>query len=147
MSREVNVSIDWLKQVHRDLDACQKVIWLAGVKPPGHGFDPAYCTDAQARLAEIDALIAAGQQQVASPPATKPEPIQVEAVATTKENGNGELYLDWILEGGIAALEFAGQTLLIAHGDITDENGTGVVYTAQPDQCAHDLTMVKAGEA
>lgn len=51
MSIEVNVSVDWLKQVHRDLDACQKVIWLAG------GFDPSYVTDAQARLAEIDALL------------------------------------------------------------------------------------------
>lgn len=70
MSREVNVSIDWLKQVHRDLDACQKVIWLAGVKPRGHGLDPAYCTDAQARLAEIDALIANAHQPVTTLAAT-----------------------------------------------------------------------------
>lgn len=40
-----------LKRIHRDLDACQKVIHLAG------GFDPAYCKDAQARLKEIDALL------------------------------------------------------------------------------------------
>lgn len=47
-----------LEAIRRDLDACQKVIWLAGCRPrvPG-GFDPAYVTDAQERLAEIDALM------------------------------------------------------------------------------------------
>lgn len=59
MSIEVNVSVDWLKQVHRDLDACQKVIWLAGCRPQvPNGFDPSYVTDAQARLKEIEARIA-----------------------------------------------------------------------------------------
>lgn len=48
----VLVPVNRLKHVHRDLDACQRVIWLAG------GFDPAYCTDAQARLKEIEAWIA-----------------------------------------------------------------------------------------
>ena len=76
MSIEVKVSLEWLKQVHRDLDACQKVIWLAGCRPqvPG-GFDPAYVTEAQARLAEIDAFIATGQQfavSLAAKPALPP---------------------------------------------------------------------------
>lgn len=53
----VSVSVDQLRAIHRDLDACQKVIWLAGVRPRGYGFDPAYCEDAQARLREIEALI------------------------------------------------------------------------------------------
>ncbi|MDZ4337152.1 MAG: hypothetical protein U1A62_26085 [Pseudomonas sp.] len=63
MSIEVKASLEWLKQVRRDLDACQKVIWLAGCRPqvPG-GFDPSYVTAAQARLQEIDALIATAQQ-------------------------------------------------------------------------------------
>lgn len=52
----VLVPVDRLKHVHRDLDACQRVIWYAG------GFDPSYCTDAQARLAEIDTWISAAQQ-------------------------------------------------------------------------------------
>ncbi|WP_312374927.1 hypothetical protein [Pseudomonas oryzihabitans] len=58
----VRVTADWLKMVRRDLDACQKVIWLAGCRPhvPG-GFDPAYCEDAQARLKEIDEQIARAQ--------------------------------------------------------------------------------------
>lgn len=42
-----------LRQIHRDLDSCQKVIWLAG------GFDPAYCTDAQKSLKLIDVMLAA----------------------------------------------------------------------------------------
>lgn len=50
------VSTDWLKFIHRDLDACQKLIW-ANLR----GCDPAYCEDAQARLAEIDAMLAAGR--------------------------------------------------------------------------------------
>ena len=66
MSIEVKVSLEWLKQLHRDLDACQKVIWLAGCRPQiANGFDPSYVTDAQARLLEIDALIATGQKPVA----------------------------------------------------------------------------------
>nr|WP_314582249.1 hypothetical protein [uncultured Pseudomonas sp.] len=58
----VRVTAAWLKKVHRDLDACQKVIWLAGCRPrvPG-GFDPAYCEDAQERLKEIDEQIARAQ--------------------------------------------------------------------------------------
>lgn len=52
------VSTDWLKQIHRDLDACQKLIW-ANLR----GCDPAYCADAQARLAEIDAMLAAAPAQ------------------------------------------------------------------------------------
>lgn len=58
----VRVTADWLKKVHRDLDACQKVIWLAGCRPRvPSGFDPAYCEDAQARLKEIDEHIAHAQ--------------------------------------------------------------------------------------
>ncbi|MGN5592529.1 DUF551 domain-containing protein [Stutzerimonas nitrititolerans] len=51
------VSVEQLKKIHRDLDACQKVIWLAGCRPRGYGFDPSYVTDAQGRLKEIEALL------------------------------------------------------------------------------------------
>lgn len=57
----VRVPVETLRRIHRDLDACQKVIWLAGCRPRGYGFDPAYVTDAQARLKEIDALLAGGE--------------------------------------------------------------------------------------
>jgi hypothetical protein len=74
----------------------------------------------------------------------KPEPIQVEAVAVTREDEDGELYLDWLIEGGISALEVAGQTLLIAHGKITDGEGGGEVYTAEP---AHSDVSVTRGDS
>ncbi|QHF28533.1 hypothetical protein PspR32_12245 [Pseudomonas sp. R32] len=48
----VSVPANKLKKIHRDLDACQKVIWLRG------GVDPAYCKDAQDSLKDIDALLA-----------------------------------------------------------------------------------------
>lgn len=54
----VRVPTETLRRIHRDLDSCQKVIWLAGCRPRGYGFDPAYVTDAQARLKEIEALLA-----------------------------------------------------------------------------------------
>tara|TARA_R110001606_G_scaffold131790_1_gene267770 strand:+ start:149 stop:982 length:834 start_codon:yes stop_codon:yes gene_type:complete len=56
------VPTEGLRQVHRDLDACQKVMWLAGCQPQvPNGFDGSYVTDAQARLADIDGwIVAAG---------------------------------------------------------------------------------------
>lgn len=64
----VRVTADWLKTVHRDLDACQKVIWLAGCGPRGYGFDPAYCEGAQARLKEIDEHIGRAQAMTKEQP-------------------------------------------------------------------------------
>ncbi|YCH23113.1 hypothetical protein M1D96_06310 [Pseudomonas sp. D1-3] len=61
-----------LQRTHRDLDACQKVIWLAGVGTRGYGFHPAYCEDAQARLTEIDAFLSATAQPAEVKP-TVPE--------------------------------------------------------------------------
>lgn len=59
LANAVKVPHVQLKAWHRNLDACQKVIWLAGCRPqvPG-GFDPAYCTDAQHSLKEIEATLA-----------------------------------------------------------------------------------------
>lgn len=47
----VSVPCETLKKIRADLDACQRVIHLAG------GFDPAYVNDAQARLKDIDDLL------------------------------------------------------------------------------------------
>jgi len=58
---KVLIDREALQRIHRDLDACQKVIWLAG------GFDPAYCRDAQARLKEIDELLEQPAQAQAAP--------------------------------------------------------------------------------
>jgi hypothetical protein len=56
--------------------------------------------------------------------------IGVTAVAVTKKNGDGELYLDWLLEGGICALERPGVVLLATDGaSLTGDDGHGEVYT------------------
>jgi len=52
------VSVEQLQKIHRELDACQKVIWLAGCGKRGYGFDPAYVIGAQEQLKEIEALLA-----------------------------------------------------------------------------------------
>ena len=58
----VSVLASKLKKIHRDLDACQKVIWLRG------GFDPAYCKDALDSLKDIDALLVQpGAQRLGEP--------------------------------------------------------------------------------
>lgn len=55
------VSVEQLKKIHRELDACQKVIWLAGCGPRGYGFDPSYVTGAQEQLKVIEELLASAQ--------------------------------------------------------------------------------------
>lgn len=58
------VTTDWLKRINRDLDACQKLIW-ANLR----GCDPSYYEDAQERLREIDAMLAAAPAAPAAPAA------------------------------------------------------------------------------
>lgn len=56
------VSVEQLKKIHRDLDACQKIIWLAGCRPRvPNGFDPAYVTGAQEQLKVIEELLTGPQ--------------------------------------------------------------------------------------
>jgi hypothetical protein len=91
---------------------------------------------------EVRALYAA-----AAKPDAEQEPVLIEAVAVTRENEDGELYLDWILEGGISALEEPGQLLLIAHGQITGDEGSGEVYTAPPSPANHIPDTTKMVDA
>lgn len=59
------------------------------------------------------------------------EPILVEAVAVTRECDEDGLRLDWLVEGGIAALEHPGTMLLVAQGVLTNDSGNGYVYPAR----------------
>ncbi|EED41180.1 hypothetical protein SSKA14_4204 [Stenotrophomonas sp. SKA14] len=70
------------------------------------------------------------------------EPVTVEAVATVRRNGDGDRYIDWLTEGGIADLE-VGDVLMVSDRAITDEDGSGEVYAAPPAQ-AVDLGAVRA---
>ncbi|WP_177477853.1 hypothetical protein [Pseudomonas sp. GW531-T4] len=203
-SNELSVPRDLLKKWHRDLDACQKAIWLAG------GFDPAYCTDAQACLGEMNDLLAVpvsawnphpAESNLAAllillaqsgvnvsggiggapwavepvPPAggerwkqlasdqelhtselsrklqetrkhaadaqaaldalkaAQGEPVALTAVGILRDDGDGGLAPEWILEGGTAEL-WAGAVLLIADGaqDLCAEDGHCDLYREQP---------------
>lgn len=77
-----------------------------------------------------DSLTVGGGQAVG-------EPVTVEAVAAVRRWSNGDRYIDWLTEGGISDLE-AGDVLMVADRAITDEDGSGEVYTAPPAQ-AGDL--------
>lgn len=59
-----------------------------------------------------------------------PGAISITAVAVTKKNDDGDLYLDWLLEGGICELEHSGVVLLATDGtSLTGDDGHGEVYT------------------
>jgi hypothetical protein len=76
---------------------------------------------------QLRALLAAPAEDVC---AVVDEPIQVVAVAVTREDDEGCLYLDWLLEGGISELEFEGTVLFAmpeANG-LCDEDGSAEIY-------------------
>lgn len=57
------------------------------------------------------------------------EPITIEAVGITREGADG-LYIEWTLEGGIAALETAGLVLFACPeaNDMCEEDGSAEIY-------------------
>lgn len=59
------------------------------------------------------------------------EPITVEAVAEIFNHPEYGLSLNWLLENGIGELQ-AGDVLMVSDRAITDEDGSGEVYTAPP---------------
>lgn len=71
----------------------------------------------------IDLSVTPVTQQV------RTEPIGVEAVAEVKHNKHGFGYIDWLIEGGIAALP-EGTVMVVPHKPITGDDGQGEVYTA-----------------
>ncbi|WP_401728571.1 hypothetical protein [Stenotrophomonas muris] len=61
------------------------------------------------------------------------EPITVEAVAEIFNHPEYGLSINWLLENGIGELQ-VGDVLLVSDRAITDEDGSGEVYTAPPAQ-------------
>ena len=61
------------------------------------------------------------------------EPVPVEAVAATREDDDGQIYLDWLLEGGVAALEIPGILLFVSDSPLTNDEGHGTVYPCKDD--------------
>jgi hypothetical protein len=65
------------------------------------------------------------------------EAVLIQAVAVTREDDEEGLRLEWLLEGGISELEFAGQVLFTMPeaNDLCDEDGSAYLYRApQPSQ-------------
>ena len=104
---------DWLPTTYKHAKA---------VTDPSRNADPV-CYEMQPLYAEAPTVAQPAQ-----------EPVRVEAVATVQAGEDG-LYLDWLIEGGICALE-EGCALVVPSRPITDDLGSGEVYTAPPQPVA-----------
>jgi len=107
------ISAQWLKQLHRDLDACQKLIWMA----LRGECDPSYCEDAQARLKEIDQVLN-----------TTPQPdnwIRCSERLPTKENED----VCGLIWGWIDNIGIGGKWIRMSASEIKDmsENQAGPI--------------------
>jgi hypothetical protein len=71
-------------------------------------------------------------QDSAAPSSVRAEPVTVEAVATVRRV-DGNTYLDWLIEGGVAAM-VEGETLMICAERLTDDTGSGEVYLTNKPQ-------------
>lgn len=62
--------------------------------------------------------------------------VPIQAVAVTREDGEGQLYLEWLLEGGICELELPGQYLLVApeHPSLCEEDGSAELFISGGDE-------------
>ena len=58
------------------------------------------------------------------------EPVLIQAVAVTREDDEEGLYLEWLLEGGIAEMEIAGMMLFVIPeaNNLCDEDGSAEIY-------------------
>jgi hypothetical protein len=65
------------------------------------------------------------------------EVVQVSAVGQVAYVGDGELGIEWLLEGGICEL-IPGQLLLVSDSPITDDEGYGEVYAAAPSAVSQE---------
>jgi len=109
---------------------------MASIK---NGGDHRVVVESAYRNSEIQAVREFLMSLAAAPTQPVQEAATVEAVATTKMDADGGLYLDWLVEGGISALELPGITLLVADRATTNNEGAGRVYTIcapeTPNQC------------
>ncbi|WP_247842552.1 hypothetical protein [Pseudomonas sp. MWU12-3103b] len=79
-------------------------------------------------------LVGGLRTRIADLESGRSEPVLIQAVAVTRDDDDEGLRLEWLLEGGISELEFAGQVLFAMPeaNDLCDENGSAEIYTAPP---------------
>ncbi|WP_110947072.1 hypothetical protein [Pseudomonas bohemica] len=97
------------------------------VKAGGAGVNAVDLVDAWRAVATLMDLLAAPAEDVR---AVGDEPVLIQAVAVTREDEDEGLRLEWLLEGGISELEFAGTVLFAMPeaNDLCDEDGSAEVY-------------------
>ncbi len=100
--------------------------------------EPVYvqgCDELRARTEGEHAAYMEGLEEGKKIAARQPvgEPITVEAVAEIFNHPEYGLSIDWLLENGIGELQI-GDVLMVSDRAITDEDGSGEVYTAPPAQ-------------
>lgn len=102
------------------------------------------CDELRARTGGERAAYMEGLEEGKKIAARQPvgEPITVEAVAEIFNHPEYGLSIDWLLENGIGELQ-VGDVLMVSDRAITDEDGSGEVYTGPPAQ-AVDLGEVCA---
>lgn len=110
--------------------------------------EPVYvqgCDELRARTEGERAAYMEGLEEGKKIAARQPagEPITVEAVAEIINHPEYGLSIDWLLENGIGELQ-VGDVLMVSDRAITDEDGSGEVYTAPPVQ-AVDLGQMPQG--
>lgn len=105
---------------------------------PHNWFPHKWVMDAMRSLLQINASsqrsTIAGLQARIAELGSGSKPVLIQAVAVTRDDEDEGLRLEWLLEGGISELEFAGQVLFAmpeANG-LCDETGSAEVYTAPP---------------
>ena len=67
-------------------------------------------------------------------PMQKAESVLIQAVAVTRKDDDEGLRLEWLLEGGIAEMEFPGMVLFAMPeaNDLCDEDGSAEIYLSLP---------------
>ncbi|MGR3967337.1 hypothetical protein FW800_23155 [Pseudomonas sp. 910_23] len=72
--------------------------------------------------------------ELGKPERPQGEPVYIQAVAVTRDNGEEGLSLEWLLEGGISEMEFPGMVLFAIPeaNDLCDEGGSAEVYLTPP---------------
>ncbi|MFV3292360.1 MULTISPECIES: hypothetical protein [Pseudomonas] len=122
---------------HKDLgDIDVRQMLLSGIQANREG--DTYKFHPYARAWSLYTLASSAQDMPIDVASTLEEqqggPILIQAVAVTRKDDEDGLRLEWLLEGGIAEMEFPEQVLfaMAEANDLCDEDGSAYVYLQPP---------------
>ena len=81
-----------------------------------------------------------------TPAASGGAAVEVEAVGVLRKDDDGDGYIEWLLEGGSAAMVGGEMLCVLSNDRLTHENGHVTLYTA-PQQAAQVAETMAMGEA